>query len=296
VTAEQGRSPRIRAVTMNLLHGAPIVGTGAARTSLHARLEWTAELLAGEAPDVVLLQEASVTPHHENTAALLAERLGMAHVWARANPAPLWRGVSLGGRLVRRLAFAEGPAVLSRLPIVESRVHHLSSPATLYERRIALEAVLDGPLGRFSVFSVHLTAGSAAGRRRQVAALVRAVQATRHPHPSIVGGDFNAEEHSHEIRGLTELSGWLDTFRHLNPEHPGHTWGQALAEAAATAGRRIDFLFSAPDAGEHWEARHSRLVLDQAFPEQRDGVLWASDHYGVLTDFESPVSRRTREP
>jgi endonuclease/exonuclease/phosphatase family metal-dependent hydrolase len=288
--------PHVRAVTMNLLHGAPVLGLAPARSSLAARLEWTAERLAAEKPDVVLLQEASVTPRHENTAATLAASLDMAHVWARANPAPVWRGISLWGQLFHRLAFEEGPAVLSRLPIVGHRVHRLSSRLSLHERRIALEVVLDGPLGRFSVFSVHLTAASPAGRRRQIAALRRVVAATPHAHPSIVGGDFNAEEHSHEIRGLTELAGWLDTFRHLNPHEPGHTWGQSLTAAAATAARRIDFLFSVPDAGEHWEARHSRLVLNRAFPEERGGVLWASDHYGVLTDFEPPRSRRKREP
>lgn len=288
--------PHVRAVTMNLLHGAPVVGMPTARGSLRARLEWTADVLTAEDPDVVLLQEASVTPRHENTAAMLAARLRMDHVWVRANPAPLWRGASVGGRLLRRLAFEEGPAVLSRLPIVEHRVHRLSSPLSLHERRIALEVVLDAPFGRFSVFSVHLTAGSTAGRRRQITALRKAVDASPHAHPSIVGGDFNAEEHTHEIRALVEFAGWVDSFRHLNPEEPGHTWGQLLTEATATAGRRIDFLFSAPDGGEHWDARHSRLVLNRAFPEHRGGVLWASDHYGVLTDFEAPVSRRNRGP
>jgi endonuclease/exonuclease/phosphatase family metal-dependent hydrolase len=290
------RTPRVRAVTLNLLHGAPLPGLQRARASLEARLAFTAERIAAAVPDVVLLQEASVTPRHESTAARLADALGMAHVWARANPSPFWRAASLGGRVPRRLAFEEGPAVLSRLPIVEWRVHRLSSPLTLYERRIALEAVLDGPLGRFSVFSVHLTAGSRAGRRRQIAALVRAVDATPHAHPVIVGGDFNAEEHSHEIRGLTEIAGWIDTFRHLNPDDAGHTWGQSLAAATATAGSRIDFLFSAPSGGEHWDPRHSRRILDEAFPERRDGVLWASDHYGVLTDFEPPSSLRSDVP
>jgi endonuclease/exonuclease/phosphatase family metal-dependent hydrolase len=283
---------RVRAVTLNLLHGAPIPPWSRARASLEARLEFTAERLAAERPDVVFLQEASVTPRHGNTAATLADRLGMAHVYARANPAPLWSIVGIGGRLVADLAFEEGPAVLSRLPIVEHRVHRLSSALSLHERRIALEAVLDGPLGRFSAFSVHLTAGSAAGRRREIAALVRAVEASPHAHPVIVGGDFNAEEHSHEIRWLTEIAGWLDSFRHLNPGAAGHTWGQALAAATATAGSRIDFLFSAPEASEHWEPYHSRLILDRSFPESRDAVLWASDHYGVLTDFAPPSSRR----
>ena len=39
--------------------------------SLRARLEWTAERLAEERPDLVLLQEASVTAQHGNTAGLL---------------------------------------------------------------------------------------------------------------------------------------------------------------------------------------------------------------------------------
>ena len=286
----------VRVVTLNLLHGAPLPKLHQARASLEARLAWTAQQLAEAEPDVVLLQEASITVRHGNTAATLAERLGMQHVYARANPTPLLYAGGLGGRLSRRLAFEEGPAVLSRLPIVAHRVHRLSSALSLHERRIALEAVLDGPMGRFSAFSVHLTAGSTEARRRQIDALVRAVEAGTHSHPVIVGGDFNAEEHSHEIRWLTELSGWVDSFRHLNPGDVGHTWGQALAETAATGSRRIDFLFSAPAAGEHWDPCHSRLILDRAFPAERDGVLWASDHYGVLTDFASPSSRRNHAP
>ena len=139
---------------------------------------------------------------------------------------------------------------------------------------------------------MHLTAGFRAGRRRQLAALIRAVDSCRHAHPVIIGGDFNAEEHSHEIRLLTEIEGWVDSFRHINQEIAGHTWGQALADATQTAGSRIDFLFSAPSGGEHWDPSHSRLILDRSFPDAGHGVLWASDHYGVLTDFVAPSMRR----
>jgi endonuclease/exonuclease/phosphatase family metal-dependent hydrolase len=159
---------RVRAITLNLLHGAPLPGARQARSSVRSRLDWTAERLAEEAPDVVLLQEASRAAY-DDTAARLADRLGMAQVYARANPAPLWRVARVAGRLVRALSFEEGPAILSRLPIVAHRVHRLSSALAIHERRIALEAVLEGPTGRFSVFSVHLTAASRAGRsaRRQ---------------------------------------------------------------------------------------------------------------------------------
>lgn len=284
---------KIRVVTLNLLHGAPIPGARQARSSVEMRLEWTGEQLAKEKPDVVLLQEASVSPRHGNTAGTLAGKLGLDFVYARANPTRLLRPVGLG-RLVGPLAFEEGPAVLSRLPILEHRVHRLSPRLRPLERRIALEALLESPLGCFSVFSVHLSAGSPPGRRRQIASLVQAVEASPHPHPVIVGGDFNAEEHSHEIQLLTELRGWIDSFRRIHEEADGHTWGQALADTAATAGRRIDFLFSAPSGDEHWEPCHSRLILDRSFPRSRQGVLWASDHYGVLTDFEAPSSLRKR--
>jgi endonuclease/exonuclease/phosphatase family metal-dependent hydrolase len=289
-TFEGGRV-KIRVITLNLLHGAPIPGARTARVSVEQRLEWTGEHLLEERPDVVLLQEASISRRHGNTAATLARRLGMEFVYARANPTPLLR--ALGPRkLLGRLAFEEGPAVLSRLPIVEHRVHVLSPPLSPFERRVALEAVLEGPQETFSVFSVHLSAGSSASRKRQIASLVDAVEARPHPHPVIVGGDFNAEEHSQEIKLLTEIGGWIDSFRHLHGEAAGHTWGQVLADATATAGRRIDFLFAAPSGEERWNPSHSQLVLNCAFPQSREGVLWASDHYGVLTDFEAPSRLR----
>jgi endonuclease/exonuclease/phosphatase family metal-dependent hydrolase len=278
----------IRVVTLNLLHAAPIPGRRHARVSLATRLAWTSRHLASERPDVVLLQEASASARQENTAAVLARSLGMGFVYARANPSPLFRLAGLG-----RLSFEEGPAVLSRLPIVAHRPHRLSSALSLFERRLALEAVLQGPGGRFRVFSVHLSARSTVERLRQIARLAHHVEATPHAHPMIVGGDFNAEEQSHEIRLLTEVKGWIDSFRHLHRDVAGHTWGQALTSATATAGSRIDFLFSVPAREERWEPRHSRLILDRAFPQSREGVLWASDHYGVLSDFEAPRRRRS---
>jgi endonuclease/exonuclease/phosphatase family metal-dependent hydrolase len=278
---------RIRVVTLNLLHGAPIPGRRHARVSLQTRLAWTGRRLAEVSPDVVLLQEASASAGQENTAAALARDLGMEFAYVRANPSLLFRVAGAG-----RLWFEEGPAVLSRLPIVGRRVHRLSPAVGLFERRLALEAVIEGAHERFSVFSVHLSARSAASRRRQIARLLRRIESTPHAHPLIVGGDFNAEEHSEEIRWLTEVEGWIDSFRHLDSESAGHTWGQALTAVTSTAGSRIDFLFSVPSRGERWEPCHSRLILDSSFPESRHGVLWASDHYGVLCDFEAPSSRR----
>jgi endonuclease/exonuclease/phosphatase family metal-dependent hydrolase len=282
VVAAGAAAPTITVVTLNLLHGAPLPGKGRARVSIVERLEHVAARLEALAPDVILLQEASRGARHDVTAAILARRLGMDWVYAPANPAWIWGFAKVVMRLVPNLEFEEGPAVLSRLPILERHVHRLSSWMPSFEQRIAVEAVLGGPRGPFSVFSVHLSAFSDAGRRRQAAALLRAVGSSPHHHPTIVGGDFNAEEHAHEMRFLTRGRGWLDTFREVHPGEPGYTSPQALDATAATASRRIDFLFSVPAGGERWRPHDARLVLDGALPSTADGVLWASDHYGVL--------------
>jgi endonuclease/exonuclease/phosphatase family metal-dependent hydrolase len=208
----------------------------------------------------------------------------MEWIYAPANPAWIWGFARPLMRRVPGLDFEEGPAVLSRLPILDRRVHHLSSWLPTFEQRIALEAVLAGPRGPFSVFSVHLSAFSRAGRRRQAAALLRAVASSPHRHPSIVGGDFNAEEHADEIRLLTCGRGWCDVFRELHPDVAGHTSPQTLDALTATASRRIDFLFAVPADSRVWRPRTARLVLDRAVPRADDGILWASDHYGVLAE------------
>jgi endonuclease/exonuclease/phosphatase family metal-dependent hydrolase len=271
-------------VTLNLLHGAPLPGKGIARASLDERVEHVSRALATLAPDVVLLQEASRIAPHELTAARIARHLGMAFVYAPANPAPIWGFAKPLMRRVPGLEFEEGPAVLSRLPILERRVHRLSSWLPTFEQRLAIEAVLDGPRGPFSVFSVHLSAFSRAGRRRQTAALIRAVAASSQRQASIVGGDFNAEEHSREIRTLTREHGWCDVFRALHADVAGHTSPQVIDAHRRTASRRIDFVFAVPAATSHWRPRVARLVLDRAMPRADDRILWASDHYGVLAE------------
>ncbi|MEW6268029.1 MAG: endonuclease/exonuclease/phosphatase family protein [Thermodesulfobacteriota bacterium] len=283
-------APSLVVVTVNLLHGPPLFAAQRARGSVLQRLDTVAEQLARAAPDVVLLQEASRSARHDNTARLLADKLGMEWRYARANPAWLWRLGDAVKRLLPDLEFEEGPAILSRLPILEERVHRLSSRFAPFEQRVALEAVLGGPRGPFSVYSVHLTAFSAAERRRQIVSLLRAVASSRHHHPLLVGGDFNADEHAHEIRLLTGVRGWADAYREIHPEAVGHTWGQALAAASATAGKRIDFLFSVAAGDERWKPSQARLILDSASPVTSDGVLWASDHYGVVARFELAAS------
>src|SRR2546427_197709 len=76
--------------------------------------------------DVVGVQEASRGRRRGDVAARLASALGFHHVYAPA--APRWPLVA------RVLGLEEGPAVLSRFPIVTSHAHPIDRCGGLYRR------------------------------------------------------------------------------------------------------------------------------------------------------------------
>jgi endonuclease/exonuclease/phosphatase family metal-dependent hydrolase len=130
------------------------------------RLDAVARLVDDVAADVVLLQEVA------RTRALgadehLASRLGMAHVYARANGS------------LDAIGFEEGVAVLSRFPIAAVRLRQLGRTHNPLARRVALACELDTPMGAVLAVSVHL-ALPRRGNADQIRAL-RAGCSTRAP-------------------------------------------------------------------------------------------------------------------
>jgi len=130
------------------------------------------------------------------------------------------------------------------------------------------------------------------------------VRETAGKSPFILMGDFNAENHSLEIKALLD-NGMVDTFAHINPNDPGYTWDPAtnlnqqqhylsddptdqadlMAAILAldkTLPSRIDYIFTGPskavDSGQIF-VKSSRVVMKQII----DGVH-ASDHYGIYTE------------
>lgn len=95
-----------------------------------------------------------------------------------------------------------GLAVLSRLPIRETRVHRLPGDG---EPRIVFEAVVDTAAGPVSVGSVHLDHQDANRRLRQAEA-ARAALAPR-AHPVVLAGDFNDHPDSPVMRAFAG-DGW----------------------------------------------------------------------------------------
>ena len=69
--------PALRVVTFNLLHGGPLSGWIGDGQQIEQRLEAVGAELEALRPDVVALQEASITVGRGNVAKRLARRLGM---------------------------------------------------------------------------------------------------------------------------------------------------------------------------------------------------------------------------
>ena len=232
------------------------------------------------APDVVGLQEASITRGRGNVAARLATALGLYVTHASAT-----RRVSglawIDWLIVWGINFEEGPAILSRFPIVATHVVDLPRCRRFYDPRVLLHAVVQTPRGPLDVFATHT--GHDACQVRRVA---QVVSARRGPLPALVMGDFNAAETMDWMAALGREHGFVDAFRAARPTEPGATVWQQPGAPAPTVTRRVDFIFVVPNGAPAPRVRTSRVVLDR--PERRpDGsTLWPSDHYGVLAEFE----------
>jgi endonuclease/exonuclease/phosphatase family metal-dependent hydrolase len=275
----------LRFVTFNLLHGGIFSELTGDDEALEARLRIAAEGLRALDPDVVGLQEASIGRRRGNVARRLAERLGYHYVHVPAATRPL------GSEHLRRgvaavLGFTEGPALLSRFPIVGWQAYELPGCGRPFDVRVLVLADLETPAGRLAAVSAH-TSGDPCHAR----AVADVVAAHRGPLPVVVMGDFNAADTSPAVRLLTGSGGLVDAFRHANPTARGFTDGQDVEAARATAGARIDYVFLAPGARVPGRVVASRLVLHE--PRGTGPVRWPSDHYGVLADvaLDGPAAR-----
>ena len=277
VAATAAEDRPLRLVTFNLLHGGPWSGLTGRDDRLEARLSLMAAQLRALDPDIVALQESPVTRWRGDIAARLAAALGFSAVHARATErAFAWRWV--GRVIVGALGFVEGPAILSRFPIVASEVYDLPHCAKRIDPRVAVRADVATPAGVLPVFSTHTSRDDC--QTREVAALARAHRGAL---PAVVMGDLNTIESAPAFRELL-AEGFVDLFRAANPTAGGLTVWQDVVGPASTARRRVDYVLLLPGRGVTASVVSSRVVLNQ--PEERaDGsTLWPSDHYGVLAE------------
>lgn len=132
-----------------------------------------------ERADVMLFQEV-VRPRQGGGGAVddVARVLGMQIAFARG--------------FVLRSGEEEGLAVLSRYPIVQSRVIVLQHNDLLWKsrRRVALAVTVETPAGQLRVYNLHLdTRVNLRARLEQLRPV--AEEAASAPGPALVGGDLN---------------------------------------------------------------------------------------------------------
>lgn len=270
----------LRVVTFNLLHGGPSSGWRGTGEHLEERLAMVTRELQALAPDVVGLQEASIARGRGNVAARLGTALGL--YWAHASATRRVFGLGwLDGLIVWGINFEEGPAVLSRFPIIETEVVELPRCRRFYDPRVLLRATVQTPRGALDVFSTHT--GHDACQVRRVAEIVGA---RRGALPALVMGDFNAADTADWMVELGREHGFVDAFRAGQPGARGATVWQQPGSAAPTVTRRVDYIFVVPNGTAAPHVRDSRVILDTPARRPDGSTLWPSDHYGVLAELE----------
>ena len=269
----------LRVVTYNILHGGPTSGFKDGGSHLEERLEMAIRELQALEPDIVALQEASQSRRHGNVPERIARRLGFNLVFAPATE-HIFRFWPLDKLIVEVMGFKEGPAILSRFPIVTSDVYDLPRCRRFIEPRILLRAELSTPWGPLQIFSTH-TARNDECQFERVGEIVRE---RRGAGPSLVMGDFNTPETSKVVTTLRNEAAFVDVFRLANPDAAGPTVWQRIEVEKPTASRRVDYIFLLSGRESSGTVRSSRIVLDRPGHLPDGAALWPSDHYGVFAE------------
>lgn len=274
-------SPPLKCVTFNLLHGGVFSGLKGNAQDLDRRLEMAAKELHALGADIIGVQEASTGWARGNVAERLAAQLGFHYVYTPAS-FRLFGSEWINTFISWVMNFTEGPAIISRFPIVASEAHDLPRCGQFTDPRVLLYAELQTPWGLLPVSSTHISRDAC---QEQAKSIVDFLYERRGSLPILLMGDFNATEDSPPIAVLTQ-AGFVDTFRVANPTAPGLTVWQRVNVPHPTVFRRVDYLFLLPGKDFGGRVHSSRLVLNtpQHFPDGT--VLWPSDHYGVLTELE----------
>jgi endonuclease/exonuclease/phosphatase family metal-dependent hydrolase len=231
---------RVTVLTLNIHSGR----TKAGRLEL-GRL--ASELKSWDA-DLVLLQE--VDRGRDRTGGVdqarrLAGRLGYSHVYG---PTRQFRPGSTGN------------AILTRWPMVDTRLRALPREVGTYRRGLA-RATVDVDGEHVDVFSTHLDHTSPGVRRAQARAVAASVR--RSSRPVVLGGDLNAEPGTPAVRAV-ELVGLVDGWSVVGRD-------EGLTVPAASPRRRIDYVL----ANEDFVPVRSRVLVSSV-----------SDHRAVMTTYD----------
>ena len=275
-----GLPSRLTCLSFNLLHGGVLSGLWGKGQDLEQRLEMVTDELRQIDADIIGLQEASAGRGRGNIAERLADAFGYEYVFVPASSRLF--ASSWANTLVSTLMnFSEGPAILSRYPILSWDVYDIPRCGNWTDPRVLLCAVVQTPWGSLQACSTHISRNVC-----QAKGVANVVQRRPRSSPLRLMGDFNTTEDSEAFAHLTQGTQLIDTYRLANPTDRGLTVWQWVYADRPMAFWRVDYLLLRPGSNMTHQVRSSRVVLN--FPRKLadDRTLWPSDHYGVLTEFE----------
>ena len=256
-------NPTLTVMSYNIRVG---VGGGAQRLPAAEGLEKVARVIERYKPDVLLVQE--IEKGAERTQGLnevdwLRRRLDFTSAaFAPAIRDGSWSyGVALFGRFQAQVS--SGTYLLYKPDYSES---HPEYPAYYSEQRVLLRAT--GCIGdtTLSFYCTHLGL-TADQRERQVQDILQHLE--RESHPIILGGDFNAQPGSAELKPLRER--YRDVFEVLSVPME-----QRWSFPAGTSPKRaIDTIFVSPGI----EVLRAFVIRDESL---------ASDHNPVVAELRLP--------
>jgi endonuclease/exonuclease/phosphatase family metal-dependent hydrolase len=272
--------PLLKCVSFNLLHGGVFSGLSGEAQDLDRRLELVVQELQTIQADIIGLQEASTNRERGNVAERLATQLGFHYVYTPAS-FRVFANERVNALAAWVMNLTEGPAIVSRFPIVSWTAHDLPRCDRWSDSRVLLIATLNTPWGALDVGSTHVS-----GNPCQTEAVAHVIRTQQNSAPLVLMGDFNAQEHAPAITLLTQKTGLIDTFRVANPLTPGLTVWQKVDASTPTVFRRVDYVFLLPGKAFPGRVHSSRVILNTPHRLPDGRTLWPSDHYGVLSEVE----------
>jgi endonuclease/exonuclease/phosphatase family metal-dependent hydrolase len=279
-TPDAPPAPRpLRFVTFNVDHG----GLGSEILGDDSDLEDRLTLATGELErldaDVIGLQEASQGWRRGDVARRFAKALGFQYAFEGATQR-LFGGGILGFLSATVLGFDEGPAVVSRWPIMVTHTWDVDH-CDIFYRRVLVCADVCTPWGPLRACSTHLS-----GSECQAASVDARLRENAADMPIVLMGDLNATEDSPALSLLRGRGGFVDTFRAANPGLAGYTDDQEMDVERATATERVDYVLVSGRTPLTDRVLASRLVLDKPVFDEDGDVLWPSDHYAVMSEVD----------
>jgi len=187
-----------------------------------------------------------------------------------------------------------GLVVLSKLPAHRNEIYRMNtrSPFENYWR-YALWTELSTGTQPLSLFNTHLSweLEDHSTREAQVRELWSFIETHRAESGfAIAGGDFNCTPDSPAMTWFLTHSGFIDAYGTLHPGAAEFTWSKrnlfAQNHRPILPDRRIDYLLAEPALAKN-RLRRCEVIFDAP----ASGGVFASDHFGILAEFDLSAGR-----